>query len=166
MIRSHLEYAAPVWSPHSWKCATELEKVQKRATKRIPGFENIPYEERLKRLKLPTLVYRRIRGDMINVFKYLSGHFKTKPLFTVSQDNYDTRGHNKKLQVLGAHTDRHKHTFVNRIVSWWNNLPTEVVNAPSINSFKNRFDRHFINHPMVYNYRALDCPTAPFMTVS
>ena len=47
MVRSHLEYAAPVWSPHTWKLAEELEKVQRRATKRIPSLANLEYEERL-----------------------------------------------------------------------------------------------------------------------
>mgnify|MGYP003343747904 CR=1 FL=1 len=50
-----------------------LENVQIRATKMIDGFNNLDYEERLRRLKLPTLVYRRARGDMIEVWK----HFHT-----------------------------------------------------------------------------------------
>ena len=66
MIRSHLEYAAPVWSPYTWKLAEELEKVQRRATKRLPSVVGLKYEERLRKLKLPTLNYRRIWGDLIN----------------------------------------------------------------------------------------------------
>ncbi len=38
MIRLHLKYAAPVWSPYMWKSAEQIEKVQRRATKRIPGL--------------------------------------------------------------------------------------------------------------------------------
>jgi hypothetical protein len=44
-----------------------IENVQKRATKQIPGMNNLPYEERLRKLELPTLSYRRLRGDMIEV---------------------------------------------------------------------------------------------------
>jgi len=47
---------------------TEIEKVQKRATKLIISFKKFPYKERLRRLNLPTLKYRRVRGDMIEVF--------------------------------------------------------------------------------------------------
>ena len=43
MIRSHLEYAAPVWSPYSWKLADEIEKFQRRATKRVPTLKDLPY---------------------------------------------------------------------------------------------------------------------------
>ena len=42
-----------------------LENVQHRATRMIPGFRNLSYEERLRRLDLSTLTYRRFRGDAI-----------------------------------------------------------------------------------------------------
>ena len=45
--------------------------MQIRATKQLPGMKDIPYEERLNRLQLPTLAYRRNRGDMIEVYKLL-----------------------------------------------------------------------------------------------
>lgn len=46
-----------------------LEAVQRRATKSLPGMNNLSYPERLKILNLPTLSYRRIRGDMIELYK-------------------------------------------------------------------------------------------------
>ena len=45
----------------------------RRATKIIPSLADLPYTERLKELKLPTLSYRRVRGDMIQVFKIMNG---------------------------------------------------------------------------------------------
>jgi len=50
----------------------KLEKVQKRATKLIIAVKLLKYEERLRYLNLPTLKYRRIRGDMIEVYKMFS----------------------------------------------------------------------------------------------
>ena len=49
----------------------DIEKVQKRATKLIISLKTLPYKERLRRLKLPTLKYRRLRVDMIEVFKII-----------------------------------------------------------------------------------------------
>jgi len=69
MIRPHLEYANSVWCPYQKRDIKEVEKVQKRATKLIISFKNMSYTDRLSRLKLPTLKYRRLRGDMIEVFK-------------------------------------------------------------------------------------------------
>ena len=72
-VRPHLEYAQAVWSPHLKKNINILENVQIRATKIVDGLANLDYPERLEKLDLPTLVYRRARGDMIEVFK----HFHT-----------------------------------------------------------------------------------------
>jgi hypothetical protein len=71
LVRSHLEYGQAIWSPYTIKDIKKLEAVQLRATKSINGFKDMSYEERLRRLDLPTLKYRRCRGDMIEVFKIL-----------------------------------------------------------------------------------------------
>ena len=63
LVRPHLEYASSVWCPILKMDIANIEKVQRRATKLIPGFESLPYHDRLVRLKLPTLQYRRLRQD-------------------------------------------------------------------------------------------------------
>ena len=50
-----------------------VEGVQRRATKRIPSLRKSSYEERLKRLGMFSLRCRRLRGDMIEVFKMIHG---------------------------------------------------------------------------------------------
>jgi len=69
-VRPHIEYqyANSVWSPFLKGNIENIEKVQKRATKLIISLKHLTYEERLKQLKLPTLKYRRARGDMIEVY--------------------------------------------------------------------------------------------------
>jgi len=71
LVRPHLEYANVVWHPRYKKEVEQLERVQRRATKLVCGCQNVPYESRLWQMELPSLVYRRYRGDMIEVFKYL-----------------------------------------------------------------------------------------------
>jgi len=51
----------------------KLEKVQKRAIKLIIAVKLLKYEERLRYFNLPTLKYRRFRGDMTEVYKMFSG---------------------------------------------------------------------------------------------
>ena len=46
------------------------------------------------------------------------------------------------------------YTFYNRTVITWNNLPGSVVNARTINGFKNRLDTHWINHSLKYNHKS------------
>jgi len=69
MVRPHLEYANSVWCPHKKGDIAGIEKVQKRATKLVIFLKHLSYIECLCQLKLPTLKYRRLRGDMIEVFK-------------------------------------------------------------------------------------------------
>ena len=64
LVRSHLEYTGSIWSPYKKGLIESIEKVQRRATKIMPYLKYLPYEDRLKALKLPTLIYRRFRGDI------------------------------------------------------------------------------------------------------
>jgi hypothetical protein len=41
LVRTHLDYACSVWAPYKKKYIDKIESVQKRATKQIPGFNNI-----------------------------------------------------------------------------------------------------------------------------
>ena len=95
LVRPHLEYGAPLWNPHTIKTKQLIENVQRRATKQVPGLSSLSYEERLKLLKLPTLAYRRTRGDMIQVYKMLSdGYDKSLPSI-LTESNTGLRGHKK-----------------------------------------------------------------------
>ena len=75
LVRPHLEYTNPVWNPYLKKHIDMIENIQMRATKLIPGLSDLSYEDRLRRLKLPSLSYRRSRGDMIEVYKIMSGKY-------------------------------------------------------------------------------------------
>ena len=60
----------------------------------------------------------------------------------------NTRGNSLKLPKHRSETSIRRHVFRNRIVNDWNSLPEDVVNAPSLNCFKARLDRHWKNHPL------------------
>ena len=75
IVRPHLEYAVPIWNPHLKKDIRKIEGVQRRATKQINTLKHMSYPERLEKLGLPTLVYRRMRGDMIKVYKLANNKY-------------------------------------------------------------------------------------------
>ena len=102
LIRSKLEYPQAVWnprSPHLQESIYEIEAVQRRARKLIPGFSNLDYSERLKKLNLITLSYRRARGDMLETFTYLKGQYNTAPILHLDTRTHGTTtgGHQLKL---------------------------------------------------------------------
>ena len=72
MVRPLLEYCVQVWSPYKQGDIDFIEKVQKRATKLVPGMRGKSYEARMKGLGLVRLVERRFRGDMIETHKIMS----------------------------------------------------------------------------------------------
>ena len=94
------------------------------------------------------LTYRRLRGDMIETFKIVNGHYDQEVAPELPKGNSTTRGHNKKLfKKRASRLNCRKHFFTLRVVSTWNALPEEVVNAKTVDAFKRRLDRHWKDHP-------------------
>jgi hypothetical protein len=147
LVRPHLEYANVVWHPFFKKDIDQLERVQHRATRMIPGFAQLSYEERLRRIDLQTLVYRRNGGDAIEVYKYLKGLYNTdcsEMLPRHDDMGMETRGHGMRLMKRGCNGQLRQNVFGMRVVNVWNGLAAEVVEASSVtvHCFKGRFDRH------------------------
>ena len=101
------------------------------------------YSQRLERLGLPSLEFRRIRGDLIETYKLLQEIYDpltTKELLNVNNSS-TTRGHNFKLLKNAPRLNTYKYFFTNRVTNLWNQLPSHIVNASSVNCFKNKIDR-------------------------
>jgi len=66
------------------------QKVQKRATKILSSLRHISYPDRLKVCKLTTVYYREIRGDVIEVYKIVSGKYDSAitPTLIISDRAY------------------------------------------------------------------------------
>jgi len=133
LVRSHLEYANSVWSPYRIQDMEALEKVQKRATKLISSLKHKSYEERLRILNLPTLKFGRIRGDMIEVLKILTGKYDSliSPHLPLSSGSV-TRANSFKIITRRCHYDLRKYSFCNRVTNICNSMPNDVVNASSL----------------------------------
>ena len=140
IIRPHLEYCAQLWSPPAchgnWGTIIELENVQRRFTRLIDDIGSLPYSERLDALQITTLAERRVRGDLIEAYKIVNGLVEYgKDIFNLS------RSGDKIVSTKSNNIDRNIKTLSNnflseRVISFWNKLPSFVRNSVSVIDFK------------------------------
>jgi len=153
LIRPKLEYANVIWYPSSKKHVLMLEKVQRRCTK-IGPLRGLPYTKRLEELCLTTLEVRRIRGDLISMFRYFKGFDKINFLNSPKLSSSRTRGHIFKLEKESiAQTLRRKFLF-SRATNEWNSLPKNVINSNTVVEFKKFIDSQGIFEVDKYHYNS------------
>ena len=117
-------------------------------TKLIPRLRNKPYEERLSELNLFSLTKRRLRGDLIEVFKIIKGieNMDMEKYFTIDTSNITI---NNGYKIVGKRfqTNEAKHFFFNRVVNVWNGLPSNVIDCSTTEIFKKRLDVYLAENP-------------------
>ena len=154
LVRPHVEYATCIWNPYLKYNMDMIERVQRRATKIVPSLRDLSYTDRLKKLNLETLEYRRRRADLLEAYRIMNNQHildqscycsmcPEKQMFTPTLSS-STRGHNRKLQIQEA-TGIRKHYFSTRVAKPWNDLSQAAVSAPSVNSFKNYLAKELSN---------------------
>ena len=155
-VRPKVEFAISAWNPWLAGDAKLLEKVQERLIRLLSDVKGNTYEERVKDAGLTTLGDRRKRGDLIETFKVLNGFsrvnkdewFKivpdearpTRRTASVTDVGVEERRKNV-LEQEGARLEVRRNFFNVRVPKEWNSLPDKVKESPTVNSFKNSYDR-------------------------
>ena len=131
-----LEYNSSVWSPASVKDILRIEGVQRKFTKRVPGLSELTYYSRLKTLSLESLELRRVRADLILVYKIVFGLLSvTREDFFIPRAQSHLRGHPYTLNKQRCSSSAMRTFFSSRVINMWNNLPTSSTNFSSLSSF-------------------------------
>lgn len=116
-----------------------IERVQRHATKLLPAIRQVDYENRLQYLGIQSLKTRRIRSDLILVFKMFHDLIDLDIGKFFVRGYSLTRGHNFKIETTDIpRLELRRNFFTHRVVRLWNSLPGDVVNATSLSSFKQR----------------------------
>ena len=135
-----------------------IERIQRRATKLVSELCTLTYTERLRQLKLPTLVYRRRRADMLHTYKLM--HYLNQldqdmhcPVCRQKHDSAVSNplyaDHNLKSHTQEVERVR-SNFFAARVIRYWNYLANRIVHAKSINIFKAKLRHEWINHTELY----------------
>ena len=110
----------------------------------IKGLEHLLYEERLSNLDLFSLGKRRLREDLIDVYKYLMGGgrqiYKARQFLVVCSNRSKSNG--LKLEHRKFGTNIWKNFVMVRVTEHWNGLPREVVESPTMEIFKTHLDTY------------------------
>ena len=135
-VRHNLEFCVQLWSPvpthGNWATIMEIESVQRKFTRLIDGVGLMPYRERLQELKITTLIERRARGDLIEVFKIFHGICSYGESFF----KYSRSG----MNIFRCRNSSSINTFEMRVVKYWNKLPDFVKLAEDVTDFKKKLE--------------------------
>jgi ribonucleases P/MRP protein subunit RPP40 len=151
-IRPLLEYGIPAWNSLSKNDSRLLEKVQRRVTKSLLSTRNLDYQNRLLTFNMQSLQIRRIRGDLIQMYKAILRQdeinwynpIAAAPLLSCFGSASSVRGNSMKLEIKQANTNVRQNFFTTRAARHWNLLSECCVRAPTLNSFKNYLDNHYL----------------------
>ena len=143
LVRPHLEYCCQAWRPYLQKDVDSIEEVQRRMTRIIHELSKFSYEEILCRTNLVSLEMRKLRADLIEVFKIVKGIDNVDQSFFQTSRETRTRWHMYKFFFPGCRLNLRKFSFSQRVVSELNSLPTKAVNQTTFNGLKNIIDNIF-----------------------
>ena len=137
IVRPVLEYASTVWHPSEQFLSHNLEKVQRRAARYVCHNYNpsASVTSMLNHLQWETLEQRRFKARVIMLYK-VTHALVAIPSVQFVPVKVATRGHQHKFIQIRARTNYYKFTFFPYVIPLWNQLPTDVATAPSLEQFK------------------------------
>ena len=156
-VRPHLEYGQSIWAPHLKRDIDAIENIQIRATKIVYGLSTLSYNERLQKLDLPTLAYRRLRGDLIEMYKQVRTYDANIISTSFHRRFRPSRKHDFQLHepvpkdgIRGGQAN----SYYFRAPGIWNKLPRKIVEASNMDQFKKDLDEFLKDQPIKFDHRA------------
>ena len=138
LVRPALEYASSVWDPHLNKNILAIEMVQRRAARWVKSDYqwNSSVTAMLSNLQWPSLLRRREVSRLKTFYKAIYNISALKIPNYFLNTTYATRHHHQLHFVSpSVRTNSYKFSFFPRTICDWNNLPTEVIESPSLQLF-------------------------------
>ena len=112
------------------------------------NISNTSYNDRLIKLRLESLEYRRWQFDLITLFKIINGKYKEffNQFFVFSQNKYNLRGNDKKIKCkYNYNNSQWQNSFFCRTINMWNRLPQNVVSCGRVEHFRLKLKKIDLN---------------------
>ena len=156
-VWSILEFNSCVWSPSEIGLINQIENVQKRFTKRIPALTNLGYSDRLRILKQDTLESRRLKTDLVQTYKIITGLDKInfEDFFSFRPHAYICKRNSRCLFPFHRNTSLRSNSFTFRVVPIWNTLPNNIVMSATLATFKNGLKSHDLSNFLKFRFEWL-----------
>ena len=138
LVRPILEYSSTVWDPHLIKNINTIEKVQRRAARWVMSdYSQSSVTSMLDKLQWSTLHKRRYISRLQMFYKIIYHHLALEvPPYFISTQRPTRYQHTLHYIIPFANTDSYKHSFFPHTIRDWNNLPIELIETSSLESFK------------------------------
>ena len=142
-IRPLMDFAAPLWNVGYLADMRSLERVQKSWVMQTEGMAGMQYEDCLKQLGVYSVYGRLLRCDLIKIWQafHARNDVGLAGLLDV-QTHGATRNNGFKLAIPRCRTELRRRFWSVRCVQRWNSLPSEVVQAETLECFKGRMEKY------------------------
>ena len=136
-IRQTVEYASPVWDPHTKRNTNKIEMVQRRCARYVTGnFDRTSsVTSMLNCLSWPTLEERRRQYRLAVMYRILHNQVDIHWQSFLTKTSSCTRGHSCRLFVPFCKNHVYASSFFPRTSKDWNNLTFDPADAPSLDIF-------------------------------
>ena len=131
LVRSKLEYASPIWNPHTCSQINRLEIIQHYAARFVANDHGrtISPTTLVLTLNWQTLERRRIIKQPMTFYKILNNIIEINP-----PTGLLTRSHNRHLPRSRLNTV--VYSFYPRAIRIWNTIPNEITESKQPESFQ------------------------------
>jgi len=150
VVRSSMEYASSVWSPHEAKATASLESVQRRAARWVLHRyqRTASVTQMLSELRWLTLAERRRISRLLMLFKISHSLVYVPHTFLSRTDStqHTRLSNTHSFAPFQPRTNYYKYSFFPLAVSEWNSLPTSILDAPNVDVFKARLHQAAAGH--------------------
>ena len=142
-VRPLLEFSSILWCPYQKTYIHQIEPVQKRFTRIFPQLRYLDYRVRLKHLGLLSLEARRLRYQLIFMYKLNNGMISIDPEYFFQFSNLSNPRRTARARVPFSRCEFRSNFFSVNVLKHWNKMLNEEVNVPSVNMFKRSVDNYF-----------------------